>query len=89
SRVRKAFRGSKRVWCKLVKLPKNPMVAGGKIFMRAEGIPMDEHEEVHLVGLRRVVGCKKEVQTGKLFKVGENNKVEQHDGWWEVGITIN
>ncbi|MCI46351.1 hypothetical protein A2U01_0067591, partial [Trifolium medium] len=42
------------------------MVAGYKIFMRAEGIPRDEEEEVYLVGLRRVVGCKREVQIGKL-----------------------
>ncbi|PNX76046.1 hypothetical protein L195_g031991 [Trifolium pratense] len=36
------FRGSKRVRCKLVELPKNPMVVGGKIFMRTEGIPRYE-----------------------------------------------
>ncbi|MCI52691.1 hypothetical protein A2U01_0073937, partial [Trifolium medium] len=34
--------------------------------MRAEDIPRDGEEEVHLVGLRRVVGCKREIQTGKL-----------------------
>ncbi|MCI32294.1 hypothetical protein A2U01_0053507, partial [Trifolium medium] len=41
------------------------MVAGCKIFMKAEGIPRDEEEEVHLVELRKVVGCKRESQTGK------------------------
>ncbi|MCI74672.1 hypothetical protein A2U01_0095936, partial [Trifolium medium] len=30
--------------------------------MRVEGIPRDEDEEVHLVELRRVVGCKREGQ---------------------------
>ncbi|MCI39164.1 hypothetical protein A2U01_0060395, partial [Trifolium medium] len=59
SRVRKAFRGSRRGWCKLVELPKNPMVVGGKIFMRVEDILSDE------------------------------GMVDQHGGWWEVGITIN
>ncbi|PNX91083.1 hypothetical protein L195_g047212 [Trifolium pratense] len=39
---------------------------GCKIFMRAKGIPRDEEEEVHLVELRRVVGCKRESQTEKL-----------------------
>jgi len=29
---------------------KNPMVVGGKIFMRAEGIPRDEGKEVMLAG---------------------------------------
>ncbi|MCI32477.1 hypothetical protein A2U01_0053691, partial [Trifolium medium] len=42
------------------------MVAGCKIFKRAEGIPRVEEEEVNLVGLRRVVGCKRKSQTGKL-----------------------
>ncbi|MCI92413.1 hypothetical protein A2U01_0113709, partial [Trifolium medium] len=46
--------------CKLVELPKIPMVAGCKIFMREEGIPKDEKEEVHLAELRWVVGCKME-----------------------------
>ncbi|MCI56798.1 hypothetical protein A2U01_0078049, partial [Trifolium medium] len=45
------------------------MVAGYKIFMRAEDIPRDEEEDVYLVGLRRVVGCKREVQTGKLVSL--------------------
>ncbi|MCI67506.1 hypothetical protein A2U01_0088765, partial [Trifolium medium] len=35
----------KRVWCKLMELPKIPMVAGCKIFKRAEGIPRVEEEE--------------------------------------------
>ncbi|MCI71164.1 hypothetical protein A2U01_0092427, partial [Trifolium medium] len=30
---------------RLVELPKNPMVAGDKIFMRTEGILRDEEEE--------------------------------------------
>ncbi|MCI54654.1 hypothetical protein A2U01_0075904, partial [Trifolium medium] len=34
--------------------------------MRAEGIPRDEEEEVHLVGLQKVVGCKRKSQTEKL-----------------------
>ncbi|MCI29414.1 hypothetical protein A2U01_0050623, partial [Trifolium medium] len=55
SRVRKAFQGSKRLWCELVELPKNPMVAGGKIFKRVEGIPRVEEVKVNLLGLRRVV----------------------------------
>ncbi|MCI92370.1 hypothetical protein A2U01_0113666, partial [Trifolium medium] len=42
------------------------MVAGYKIFMRTEGIPRDEEGKVYLVGLRMVVGCKREGQTGKL-----------------------
>ena len=29
---------------------KNPMVVGGKIFMRAEGIPRDEGKEAMLAG---------------------------------------
>ncbi|MCI21267.1 hypothetical protein A2U01_0042433, partial [Trifolium medium] len=37
----------------LVGLPKNPMVVGGKIFMRAEGILRDEEEEVQLAGSSR------------------------------------
>ncbi|MCI45432.1 hypothetical protein A2U01_0066671, partial [Trifolium medium] len=36
------------------------------IFMRAEDIPRDEEEKLYHVGLRRVVGCKMEGQTGKL-----------------------
>ncbi|MCI66295.1 hypothetical protein A2U01_0087553, partial [Trifolium medium] len=39
---RGALRGPKRGWCKLVELPKILMVAGCKIFMRAEDIPRDE-----------------------------------------------
>ncbi|MCI79487.1 hypothetical protein A2U01_0100758, partial [Trifolium medium] len=38
------------------------MVTGYKIFLRAECIPRDEEEEVQLVELRRVVGCKREGQ---------------------------
>ncbi|MCI41708.1 hypothetical protein A2U01_0062942 [Trifolium medium] len=42
----------------LVGLPKNPMVMGDKIFMRAEGILRDEGNEVMLAGLTMVVGSK-------------------------------
>ncbi|MCI88173.1 hypothetical protein A2U01_0109459, partial [Trifolium medium] len=34
------------------------MVVGGMIFMRAEGIPREEEEEVMLAGLAMVVGSK-------------------------------
>ncbi|MCI60597.1 hypothetical protein A2U01_0081853, partial [Trifolium medium] len=54
---------------KLGVLPKNPMVAGYKIFIKAESIPRDEDDEVYLVGLRRVVGCKRKKQTGKLVSL--------------------
>ncbi|MCI29324.1 hypothetical protein A2U01_0050533, partial [Trifolium medium] len=55
-------RDSVNLWSYL----KNPMVAGGKIFKRAKVIPWVGEVEVNLVGLRRVVGCKREVQTEKL-----------------------
>ncbi|MCI65212.1 hypothetical protein A2U01_0086470, partial [Trifolium medium] len=63
-RVKRFFRrtdlitlGAEEGTVTLVGLPKNPMVVGCKISM---GIPRDEEDEVHLVELRRVVGCKKE-----------------------------
>jgi hypothetical protein len=42
------------------------MVAGCKIFMRAESIPRDEEVVVPLGRLRRVVGWKRKNQIGKL-----------------------
>ncbi|KAK2420496.1 hypothetical protein QL285_031218 [Trifolium repens] len=48
---------SEEVAVNLVGATKNSMVVGGKIFMRAEGIPRDE-EEVILVVLAMVVGSK-------------------------------
>jgi hypothetical protein len=52
-----------------VGLPKIHVVAGGMIFKRAEDIPRVEEVKVNLVGLRRVVGCKRENQTEKLVSL--------------------
>jgi hypothetical protein len=38
------------------------MVVGGKIFKRGEDIVRVVEVKVHLVGLRRVVGCKRKNQ---------------------------
>ncbi|MCI13901.1 hypothetical protein A2U01_0035023, partial [Trifolium medium] len=65
----------------LVGLPKNPMVAGCKIFT---GIPRDEEEEVHLVEQRRVVRCKK-MQEGKSNReacVSSNGTLLEASGGW-------
>jgi hypothetical protein len=53
---------------KLVGLPEIPMVVGGKIFMRAEGISRDEEVEVKLVGLEMVVGSKWRLVQRSRFK---------------------
>ncbi|MCI45812.1 hypothetical protein A2U01_0067051 [Trifolium medium] len=54
----------------LVGLPKNPMVVGGKIFMRAEGILRDDGNDVMLAGLAMVVGSKWRLVPSSRFKWG-------------------
>jgi hypothetical protein len=54
---------------KLVELPKIPMIVGGKIFKRLEGIPRVEEVDMNLLGLQRVVECKRKNQTGKLVSL--------------------
>ncbi|MCI34079.1 hypothetical protein A2U01_0055297, partial [Trifolium medium] len=48
---------------------KIPLVVGSNIFMRTEGIPRDEEVKVHLVGLRRVVGSKRNGQIGEFVSL--------------------
>jgi len=43
---------------KLIELPKNPKVDGGKFFKRSEDIPRMKVVKVNLVGLQSIVGCK-------------------------------
>ncbi|CAJ2659123.1 unnamed protein product [Trifolium pratense] len=59
----------KRGWCKLVELPKNPMVVGGKNFMRAEGIPIDEGRRFKPEACESSNGCWKQVKVGVRVKI--------------------
>ncbi|PNX59181.1 hypothetical protein L195_g051286 [Trifolium pratense] len=53
--------GAEDVTVKLVGL--TPLVVGGKIFKKTKDISRVEDVKVNLVGLRRVVGCKRNNQT--------------------------